>query len=245
MQLSIDNREVEQYTKKLRALHRSNLPIAVRQTLNDLAFDVKQVTLMRNADKQFIMRNPGFFKRHSGVKKADGWDINNMRSEVGIIPGESIAATQLTKQEFGGAIGKRSFIYMNAARISAAKNKMVRRQNYLNKKEFIKGTPSRSRSDKSQFIARAIVAKKTNKLLLEDSTSGQTAFEVRDIKFSGKGGRNRKVFVRLNPLADYERNRSISLKARPFLYPASLQSFAKGMYFFIKNAKKRFEKALQ
>ncbi|MDD5013669.1 MAG: hypothetical protein PHW73_01025 [Atribacterota bacterium] len=244
-ELSINNKEVENFTNKLREMHRSNLPIVVRQTLNDMAFDVKNNTLMKNADKQFIIRNPGFFKKHSGVKKADGWDINKMQSEVGIIAGSNIAAQQLTRQEFGGTIGKRSFIYMNAARVSGVKNKMVRRQNYLKSREFIKGEPSRSRSDKSQFVARAIVAKRTKKLMLEDSKSGQTLFDVKDVKFSGKGGRNRKVFVRLIPLADYEQNRSVHLKARPFLGPASMQSFAKCTQYYITNAKKRFEKALK
>lgn len=228
VKLFIDNTEVVRFADKLRTMHRSDLPIVVRQTLNDLAFDVKKTTLLKSADNEFILRNPSFFKRNSGVKKATGFDIDKMSSEVGILKNDSKAAQQLTKQEYGGKISNRPYIYMNQARTSGSKSKMVRRVNYLNTKGIIKGGKS--------FIGSAYKAKKENKNLLWKTKSGETLMSINSISNSK---------VKATPIADYEKNRSVTISARPFLKPATMNSFKKREYFFIRNAKKRFERALQ
>ncbi len=238
MKLDINNKEVRAYTDNLRKLHRSNLPIVIRQTLNDTAFDVKVNTLLKSADKQFILRSPGFFKKHSMVKKADGFNINTMRAEVGIVPGGNYAATQLTKQELGGSIRNRTNIYLDTSRTGGNKSKLVKKPNYLKTKGFVHGTPNRKRSEKSQFIANAYIAKKLNLFLKQDNT----VFNVEDIKFNNKSN---KVFVKMTPISDYEKNRTINLIARPFLRPASEISYKKQNAFFIKNANKRFKKDRQ
>ena len=113
----VDTTQVKRFTDKLRELHRSNMPIAVRQTLNDTAFDVLKITLPEKFKTDFMIRNKSFLRSHSGVQKADGWEINGMQSKVGITPKGSEAAEGLTKQEFGGS-EKKPFIYMNQARVS-------------------------------------------------------------------------------------------------------------------------------
>jgi hypothetical protein len=236
MTLSVDNREVRNYSNRLRQMHRSNFPIVVRQTLNDLAFDVKKNTLLPSADKAFILRNPTFFKKFSGVQKASGFEINRMKSEVGINSSNSVAARQLTQQEYGGRIPKRSMIYMDQARVGKSKSKMVRKANYIGTKKIVRGQPDRQRSQKSQFVADAYIAKRYGLFLLTDNT----LFDVNDIKF-GKG-KARKVFVRLTPIADYEKNRSVSVSSTYFLKKASQITYQKQTSFFIKNAKRRLEK---
>jgi len=239
--LYIDNTEVKRFTEQLRNMHRSNLPIVIRQTLNDMAFDVKKNTLLKFADKEFILRNPAFFKRYSGVDKANGWDINKMQSQVGITPKESTAARQLTKQEFGGTIPKRSMIYMNQARTGGSKSKRVRKQNYIGTKGIVKGKPSSGRTRKSNFVAQSIVAFRENKYLLWNK---KTLFDIKSVNFSGTG-KNRGVKVDATPIADYEKNRSVNFEASPFVRPASEYTFKKQTGFYVKNAKKRFEKALK
>lgn len=254
--IDVNNSEVKNYSDKLRKMHRSNFPVAVRQTLNDLAFDVKKNTLLESADHEFILRNPSFFKSHSGVEAAKGWDIKAMKSEVGIIAKGSEVAMELRKQEFGGK-SKKPMIYVNAARAGNNKAKLVRMKNYINTKGVIKGAPNLARNDEPQFVANAVMAKKTGKLLFARTRSGTAIFEVNNIRFgrnkSGTtniGGRNykwrgRDVKVKMTPLADYEQNRTITIKAHPFLLPASEKTFRKSEQFFISRAKARFEKALQ
>lgn len=236
MILNVNNKEVENYTKRLRNMHRSDFPVAVRQTLNDMAFDVKQNQLLKSADKVFILRNPSFFRKYSGVSKANGWNVNTMKSQVGIIPGTNEPAKKLVKQEYGGTITNRSMIYMNTARISRSKMKRVRKQNYIGTKGIVRGDANKSRSEKSQFVANAFIAKKYNLFLFQDDT----LFDVEDIKT--RSGTSRKVFVRMTPIADYEKNRSVNLQSRPFLRPASMITYQKQSSYYIKNAKKRFEK---
>lgn len=233
--IDVDNSDIKAYSEHLKKMHRSNFPIVVRQTLNDMAFDVKKNTLLPSADKEFILRNPSFFKKHSGVKKAVGFDVGSMKSEVGIKPNNSTAAKQLTQQELGGRISNRSMIYMDQARVSKSKHKKVRKANYIGTKRIVTGNPNRKRSDKSQFIADAIKAKENNLQLLTDNT----LFDVKSIRF--RKGKNRKPKIKLMPIADFEKGRSVNLKARPFLKPASIISYKKANAFFIANAEKRFK----
>jgi hypothetical protein len=237
--LDINNKDVVAFTNKLAQMHRSDLPIVVRQTLNDLAFDTKQKTLPATYNKNFIRRSKTFLKSHSGVQKADGWDVNKMHSEVGIIArGEgSEAAEGLTMQEFGGTKTK-SMVYMKNAR-GGSNRRTVQSSKYFNKFQKVKGNPSvKRRSRKSNFIASAIMAHRTGKLLIWDSKSGQTVFLINSI-YLGAGNVAR---VNATPIADYENDRQLRLKARPFLRPASNISFSKQDNFFRSNAIKRFKK---
>lgn len=245
--LDINNKEVKLFTNKLREMHRSALPLAVRGTLNDLAFDVKQKTLPQNFKKQFVIRNKSFLKSQSGVQKADGWDINKMQSEVGIKPNSrgSEAAKELKLQEFGGNKLK-PLVYMRQARGNSNK-RMVKASNYYNQFKKVRGEPTVGRykkpgygrrSRKSNFIASAIIAHRLGQLLIWDSKSGQTVFLIENI-YLGAGN---IVKVKAKSIADFEDKRVLNLKSRPFLLPASNMSQSKIEYFFVKNAKKRFEK---
>lgn len=238
--LDIDNREVRAFTKRLAQMHRSDLPIVVCQTLNDMAFDAKQRTLPASYNKTFTRRNKTFLKSQSGVQKADGWDVNRMYSQIGITPkgnGEE-AAKELTMQEFGGS-KKKSMVYMRNAR-GGNNRRPVQNANYFNKFQKIKGEHAnvRRHSRKSNFIASAIIAHKLGKLLIWDSKSGQTVFLINSIYL----GAGKVAKVNATPIADYESGRQIRLKARPFLKPATQMSYSKQDGFFRVNAIKRFKK---
>ncbi len=242
--LDVNNDEVVNFTNKLEKLHKSDYPIAVRGTLNDLAFDVKQKSLLRKVNKTFVTRSPGFFKKYSGVEKATGFEVNKMHSKVGIVPGNNIAAKNLEKQEKGGMVPKRSYIYMNQARVSRSHRKRVRKGNYLNDKNKVKGAPSVSRRSRaSNFVAAAIVGLKFNKFVLHDTSTSKTAYLIKSISLTGKG-RKRKANIRTVPIADYEYNRAVQLKPMPFLLPASKESLKNAGKYYIKNAEKRFKKRI-
>jgi len=237
--LDINNSEVVAFTRRLQQMHKSDLPIVVRQTLNDMAFDTKQKTLPTAYNKTFVKRNKTFLKSNSGVKKADGWNVNQMQSEVGIIPkgGQNEAAEGLTKQEYGGT-KKKPFVYMRNVRGNSNK-RVVRGDKYFNSFEKIKGEPSvKRRTRKSNFIASAIMAHREGKLLIWDSKSGQTSFLINSIYL----GAGKVARVNATPVADYEAGRTFSLKARPFLRPASMISFNKQEVMYRRNAMNRFKK---
>jgi len=238
--VDIDSSEVREFTKKLREMHRSNMPIVVRNTLNQLAFDVKKNELLKSADKQFILRNPSFFKRYSGVKKADGWNIGTMQSEVGIIPGENIAAGLLEKQEHGGTITHRAYIYMDTSRIGKNKKGKVQRQNYIGTRGILRGKSNQNRSPKAQFVANAIKALQTNNDILQEKNGKIKLMRVLSIQ---QNRISRKIFVKMKYIASYEKDRSVHVKARPFLKNASEITYKKAEQIFRTEIRKRFDKA--
>ncbi len=241
--IDINNKEIVKFANKLEKMKRSDFPVTVRETLNNMAFDVKKNTLPLMTKKKFVLRNKIFFKRFSGVEKAKGFNVDSMFSEVGIVPRQNIAARELEKQELGGRLKKRSFIYMKGARVGRSDARQVRRVNYLSNKRMVQGRPNKRRSKKSQFIADAIIAERTNKFMLRNTRSGMTAFIVNKVKLSGNGN-NRKAFVKTEAIASYEKGRDVSVRARPFIKPASLISAKKGNDFFIKQFEKRIKKAI-
>lgn len=240
MIIDVNNKEVRAFTIKLQQMHRSNFPIVVRQTLNDLAFDVKTVSLKQQYEKQFIRRDKTFLKSHSGVVKASGFNITSMKSEVGIIEkqGSEKASQGLGKQEYGQSV-KKPVVYMKSARSGSNKRKVVA-GNYYNKYQKIRGLHANvgRHTRKSNFVASAIMAHKLGKLLMWDSKSGQTIFLVQSIYLAA----NSQVDIKLKAIADYEDKRVLNLKARPFLQPASLLSHNKVNSFFLKNAQKRLNR---
>lgn len=244
--LDVNNKDVVQFTNKLEKVHKSAFPVAVRSTLNDLAFDVKKVSLIKKYEKTFIVRDKFFIKRYSGVDKATGFNVNVMESKVGIIPGSSIAARNLSKQETGGVVKRRDFIYHDKARVAASRRKKVRKGNYLSSLEHVNGAPSvRRRSRAANFVAASVVGMQTGKPVMWKTRKGNInmLFNVSKVSFSGKG-KNRKVNVRSQEIATYEQGRTSALKARQFLLPASLETLKNTKMIYARNAKKGINKYL-
>lgn len=241
IEFNVNNDQVFKFTARLQEMHRSDFPLAVRGTLNDLAFDTKKKTLEQEFKQKFIRRNKSFLRSQSGVQKAEGWDVSTMQSEVGIIPkaqgGE--AAKGLTEQEYGGS-KKKPLVYMKQAR-GGSNKKLVQSGKYFNKYQTIRGDHAnvKRHSRKSNFVAAAIMAHRLGKLLIWKGPKGDTVFLINSIYLGAKNA----VHINSTPIADYEKNRLIKIQARPFLRPASEMSLRKSDQFFIANAKRRFERS--
>jgi hypothetical protein len=138
LKININSDAVVAHTNRLEKMHRSALPVAIRGTLNDAAFDTKTRTMPKSAN-QFKKRSPNFFKANSKFEKAVGFDVNSMKSIVGFYENKltskstNYSVKDLEQQEHGGTIKKKSLIAMRPAR---SNNKLVRpafRLNNLNK----------------------------------------------------------------------------------------------------------------
>lgn len=104
---NIDQKEIVSLTNKLEMTHKSALPLAVRSTLNDAAFEARKESL-RQFRKNFIVRIPTFIRSHTIVNKSPNtFDIDLMYSETGIPEGKSKSGDNLSIQEFGGNISGR------------------------------------------------------------------------------------------------------------------------------------------
>jgi hypothetical protein len=230
---NVNNIEVVELTNKLEKLHRSAMPVAVRGTLNDAAFDMKQNQVAPIFEKKFIIRKPSFIKSHTAVKKSKNtFQINQMVAECGIIKGKSQAGDELEVQEFGGTIKKREFIPMDTARTSKNPKKLVSKKYYLQKIKAGKKPVFKNQ----EFIRSAFMAGKGGYLVY-----GNVLLQIRKIV---KRGRD-KLFIKIHPLYSYKKGRSINLKKTPFLAPAGEKSAKKIPDFFIKRAEKQFKKYLK
>ncbi len=257
MKLNINSNAVVNQTNRLEKLHRSALPVAIRETLNNAAFDVKKNTMPKTA-KEFKKRQPNFFKANSKVEKANGFDTKSMKAVVGFfennLVGKNYAVKDLEQQEKGGEIKKKSFIAQKGGRVG---NKMVRqnlRLNNLKGKTFVKtssfgknnqGNRISGLSLKQQFIRAAIYA---------ETKFGKDAFVLGG---KGKGGSRtlslingiRKgrfgIEVSRTPIYNVKKGRAISVKATNFMKRASFESGSKMDSFYIAQAQKQFLKYIK
>lgn len=238
MILDIDASAVVVFTNKLEKIGRSALPIAIRTALNSAAFDVKQNTMPRSA-LRFIHRTENFFKANSRVEMAKGWDLNSMQAVVGFtsehlrIGSSNFAVKDLEQQEYSGAIGGKTFIPLNPARVSSSFNKVVRPVNritIINKQNVIDSNKIAA-SKKSAFIKAA------NKAGIDGLVLGNKAKQILWRIDSISGNK-----INMTPLYTVKSGRSVKVGETGFMRFASIQSAHKLEDFYIKEAEKQIEK---
>jgi|SRR5882762_383297 len=234
MKFNINTDAAVKFTNTLEKMHRSALPSAIRATLNSAAFDVKQNTMPQQARQDFTNRAPNFFRANSKVSKADGWDVNNMQSVVGFTPGSGRAVDkavgELEQQEYGGSIGGRGFIAMDAARGGAGAkpvrpgNRLSRIQNLIDSKKF-PGTA------KAQFIAAAKKAGKGGFVL--GNTARGTVWRIDSIGRSG---------IKKTAMYSFRKGRTVRVGATHFMQTASLESANKMDDIYAKEAARQIDR---
>ena len=129
--LKIDTDELIELTAKLGKMHRSALPSAARNTLNNAAFETKKEIPIQGK-KKFVTRNKSFLRAFSTVDKASGFDLKKMKSTAGINNNKgSKVAEGLETQEFGGNLYTGRLVPHDNARTSNSHAKRLRRKNWL------------------------------------------------------------------------------------------------------------------
>lgn len=130
MRLDINTNEAIKLTAKLERLHRSALPSAIRNTLNQTAFNAKK-EVPKIASNNFTIRQANLFKRSVLVGKASGFNVNTMASKVGIDGSMKTLSDGLEKQETGGNLVGSKLVAHNLSRISSSASKKVKKKNYI------------------------------------------------------------------------------------------------------------------
>lgn len=260
--LYIDGKALRGFSDKLEKISKSALPIAVRQTLNDAAYDVKQVTMPQTSDASFIRRKPTFWKAKSRVEGAKGFDVDNMNSTVGFLEGKkhSQAVRNLEEQEHGGTIKDKDFIPLDDARHGDSYYQQVELKNWLKKidssfattkwdgrfpssikkasdyKRFNKNGGLMKLTHKQKFFGTVMDAGKGRYVL--GNNKSQVLFRVKKIYKVDK-----KNKYELEPLYSFRKGRVIRIKkATHFMENAALKSASKMNQFFINNAKRKIDK---
>jgi hypothetical protein len=239
--LNVNTDAVVAFSNKLEKLSRSAFPVAVRQTLNSAAFDVKKTT-MPNAAKVFENRSPNFFKANSTVKMAQGFNLRSMKSEVGFTGarlkgGSNFAVKDLGQQENGGAIKGKSFIPTNEAR-KGNSSTPVRPMNRLSKVKGIIDARKGSGTQGSRFNKAAAKAGRGG-YVLANYKSKTILWRVNSVN------RTKDRKWKLTAIYSYKENRSVKVKATGFMFKATKKTANDMEKTYIENAKRQFEKVLK
>lgn len=248
MQIKIDSNAMKQYEKKLNDLHRSAFPNAIRSTLNDAAFEMKKDKLHTSAAKNFKhTRSKTFFKKFSGVKKATGWNINEMYSEVGMLDmGNKTArkAVQNMNLHEKGGIVDDGMQYLIGSRVSESYAKLVRKSNIYDKNRVITGLSKVKRGKgtrKSKFVARAYRSLKEGKPTFMNSMKGNILVQVHAIQ-----KRNKKKIKIKSTLLMKERTRDNKrITPNNFITKAGIQTQKSIPLNFRKHAEKQIKRRMK
>jgi len=232
--LNINAHDVVLHTQRLEKMHRSALPLAVRDTLSGLAFYTKKETMPAEAQKAFVNRSKGFFRANSRVKPARGWNIDKMEAVFGFINGDSIQAIEdLEKQEHGGTINGRAFIPLKTARTSKSEVRLVARRNRLSGIGNVVSTNDVSGRNHKQRVVKAAINASTSGYVL----SKKVLYRVK--KLNRKG---RNTQLKLIPLYSYKSGRSVKVTGRKFMSKSIKRTMLGLDKMFIKNAEKQFKR---
>ena len=243
MRLNVNSAKLITYTDNLEKLSSKALPYAVRNTLNNAAFDMKKDTLQKSVKTNFKgLKAPQFFKRYSGVRKANGTNINAMESKVGLLdfgnPAARKAIDNMDVQEIGGVITG-GFSYLKDARAGSSLNKFVKKANYYDKSKVVSGRSKIGRSkgtNKSKFVARAYRANKENKPMFINSLKGNFLARVTSFKKSKRG----KVKIKIKLLM--KERESAKIKATHFMEEAGLETRNKIEKIYITEIDKQIKR---
>lgn len=217
MKLDVNTDAAIQLTAKLERLHKSAFPSAVRNTLNDTAFEAKKI-VPKIANEKMTIRQKNLFSRFTIVEKAKGFDVRNMASKVGIDGStKSKLADGLEKQETGGNVNSRKLIAHDKGRISGSYGKKLKSKNQFSKIGNIASSKNRKKGSKH--------------IMIKKGSSKGTVFEV-----NGK---------KLTPIFVYRKSKISKLKARPFMKPSAEKASKKLEGFYKNNAEFQFKKFLK
>lgn len=240
--LDINTDAVVEFTNKLEKIRKSALPVAIRQSLNSAAFDVKQNTMPAEAKSNFVNRSKNFFKANSKVEQAQGFNVNTMKATVGFIDknlvgSSNYAVKDLEQQEHGGKISNKSFIPTKDARGGNAK-RLVKPMNRLSSINNIVDAKRAKGVNKGQrFIKSAVYAGKGGYVLGEKNGS-VILWRVNSLN------RTRKGSFKLTALYSYKKKRGVKVSKTEFMKTASLQSGGKIQKYFREAAQKQIDKLI-
>lgn len=237
MNLDINSHAIVDYTRKLKTLHKSGLPIAIRETLNSAAFDVKKNTMPNSAKKTFTERQPNFFKANSKVEKSTGFNVNSMKATVGFFSNNlkganNYAVKDLEEQENSGNIDGKSFIPTVNSRSGGTKRGLVK-PNFRLKKIREKGIV-----DAAQMVGKNM----RQKYLVAANKAGVGGFVLYKKMLWKINSLSRKSKVERTPIYSVVGGRSVKVKATSFMKNASYESANKMENYFKEQAEKQIKR---
>jgi hypothetical protein len=242
----VNNDAVIQLSANLERMHKSAFPSAIRNTLNNAAFETKKNVPLIAAGK-FITRQKSFFKKFTTVDKAGGWDVNKMVATVGIDSRQNReVAENLESQEFGGMVRGKKLIPHDDSRVSKSQSKRVSSRNHLNKVKVHDATrafKAHRGTRGSKFVAAVMSTAKSGKkhMMLKTGNKGMV-YEVTSISRNIK---TKKLKFKVKKLYSVRNTKTHSVKATGFMKKSANLASKEMNRFFKENAEFQFKKQLK
>lgn len=241
MTLIINSKEFATVANKLDRLSRSDLPIAVRSTLNNMAFRMQKSELRESARKEFDYTRTNIVQNLSYATKAQGFNMRNMKSEAGIRerPNRQRVAKGLASQEFGGEVESKTVPTKRAR--GGSESSKVRPSLRLGNKAIVDARLKR----RSDFISAASAAKKSGSLLMTKTNNSQVAAIARVSRFTRRKKKNPNIkltWLYRYQMDDKKINPADKRQFTKRAYQETMKHFSDEFY---KQADIRFQKALR
>lgn len=242
----VNNDAVIALSAKLERLNKSAFPSAVRNTLNNAAFETKK-NIPTVAASKFVTRQKSFFRKMSIVEKANGFDVNSMVATAGINKAINPQLAQnLEAQEVGGTVQGRKLVPHDHSRTSKNSAKKVSSRNYINKVKAHnanKAFKAHRGTRGSKFIAAVMSTAKAGKrhMLLSSGNRGM----VYEVSAVSQNRRSRKVNFKLKKLYSVRNTKTHRVAASGFMEKSGNMAAKNMNKNFKNNAEFQFKKALR
>lgn len=237
-------------TAKLERLNKQAFPAAVRSTLNDGAFAMKQGNILDSAKRNMTVRNPSFFRKFTGVNRATGYNVRSMQSEVGFINTDpnkikgKKAIEGMEHNEVGGSDATGA-MYMKKARTSNSVKKLVRRGGRFDKSKIAKGTSSHMRSKKLANYANMMASLKEKEPTFIETNKGRFLVQVKSISSKRVGKRKGQLDIKMDFLMRSRKQNVAHAKATWFVKESAIKTSKQMEGFYAKNSEYQFNKVLR
>lgn len=231
-------------TDRLERLNRSAFPSAVRATLSDAAFEMKQKNILESAKKNLTVRNKTVFKKFTGVEKAKfNRNIESMRATVGFVDKDGVKGSKVAKgmesNEVGG-VDTKGWMYNSDSRISKDKDRLVRRNSRFKKSNILNVRRARNIATKKalDFFGYAYESFHQKKSFHLRTKKGLFLVQATSFKDDSSGIPSVKLEFLMRSRKDF------NAKANPthFVKEGAIRTQKQMEGFYQKNAEFQFQK---
>lgn len=233
-------------TDRLERLNRSAFPSAVRATLSDAAFEMKQKNILESAKRNMKVKAPNFFKANTGVERARfNRNIEAMSATSGFINKRGVKANKAVNYGMEanevGDTDNTGMMYKKATRSGRG---LVRRNKYYDRGKL---TKNRSKKKGNAYVQSAFASFKDKKPVMVDTKSGKAIIMVKSItqyKRANKKTGRKKGQLKINSvLLMMDRTvKKARAKATHFVKEGAVKTQKQIEGFYQKNAEFQFQK---
>ena len=234
-------------TAKLERLNKYAFPAAVRATLSDGAFSMKQKGIRDSANKNLTVRNKTVFKKFTGVERAKfNKDVSQMKATVGFIPKDGVKGSKVPQGMEANEIGGRDsdgWMYLKKTRVSGSEKRLVRNKSRFKKSNILNTRRAKNIATKKSlnFVQLAFESFEQKKAFYVNTKKGKILAQVTSYVEDSSGSPSIKLDFLMRRRKDF----NAKAKATHFVKEAALTTQKKMDDFYAKNAQFHFERVLK